>query len=65
MSVRRAAIPLAVALLTCGATVLGMDVVVPSQAVVGRNCIVYPQSGAHELGGGAIPSGATVRTSGY
>ena len=51
--------------LTCGATVLGMDVLVPPQTTVGRNCILYPQVGEHELVGGVVASGTTVRTAGF
>jgi len=45
--------------LTCGATVLGMDVKVPPRARIGRNCIVYPGAEASELK--KVPSGKTVR----
>lgn len=45
--------------LTCGATVLGMDVKVPPGARIGRNCIVYPGAEASELK--EVPSGRTVR----
>jgi glucose-1-phosphate adenylyltransferase len=48
--------------LTCGATVLGMDVRVPADGVIGRNCIVYPRAGEAELAGRHIPSGTTVHT---
>jgi glucose-1-phosphate adenylyltransferase len=51
--------------LTCGATVLGMDVRVPKAAVIGRNCIIYPRAGDAELSGAPVPSGATVRTPRY
>ncbi|MFA5138234.1 MAG: sugar phosphate nucleotidyltransferase [Elusimicrobiota bacterium] len=47
--------------LTCGATVLGMDVHVPPGARIGRNCVIYPGAGA-ELLKGPVPSGGTVRT---
>jgi glucose-1-phosphate adenylyltransferase len=47
--------------LSCGATVLGMDVHVPAGAQVGRNCILYPTAGPDQLSAGPIPSGATVR----
>ncbi len=49
--------------LTCGATVLGMDVRVPPGLVVGRNCIIYPRAAA-ELAK-PIASGTTVRTPRY
>jgi glucose-1-phosphate adenylyltransferase len=31
--------------LTCGATLIGMDVHVPAKARIGRNCIVHPEAG--------------------
>jgi glucose-1-phosphate adenylyltransferase len=31
--------------LTCGATLIGMDVRVPARARIGRNCIVHPEAG--------------------
>ncbi|MBI5210608.1 MAG: glucose-1-phosphate adenylyltransferase [Elusimicrobia bacterium] len=48
--------------LTCGATVLGMDVRVPKGARIGRNCIVYPGAGEVQLASGSVPSGGVVRT---
>ncbi|MBN1609447.1 MAG: hypothetical protein JW940_22645 [Polyangiaceae bacterium] len=51
--------------LTCGATVLGMDVRVPPCAVIGRNCIVYPSVGPDELSAGPVASGTTVKKPGY
>ena len=47
--------------LTCGASVLGMDVHVPAGARIGKNCIIYPKAGADLLSDGSIPSGKTVR----
>ncbi len=46
--------------LTCGVTVLGMDVHVPAGSQIGRNCIIYPKAGADQLGS-PVPSGHTVR----
>ena len=51
--------------LTCGATVLGMDFVVPAGARVGRNCIIYPRADADQLTNREVPSGTTVRTAYY
>jgi ADP-glucose pyrophosphorylase len=31
--------------LTCGATLVGMDVRIPAKARIGRNCIIHPESG--------------------
>ena len=45
--------------LTCGATVVGMDVKIPPGARIGRNCIVYPGAEASDLK--EVPSGRTVR----
>jgi glucose-1-phosphate adenylyltransferase len=50
--------------LTCGVTVLGMDVEVPPCLEVGRNCIIYPRAGAAELTEN-LPSGTTVTTPRY
>jgi glucose-1-phosphate adenylyltransferase len=50
--------------LSCGATVLGMDVQVPAGIEVGRNCIIYPRAGPEELSE-QVPSGSTVRTPKY
>ena len=46
--------------LTCGATVLGMDVHVPQGGEIGRNCVIYPRAAEAQLTG-RISSGATVR----
>jgi len=46
--------------LTCGATVLGMDVRVPPGAEIGRNCVIYPRAAADQLQT-PVPSGRTVR----
>ncbi|MBN1652508.1 MAG: glucose-1-phosphate adenylyltransferase [Deltaproteobacteria bacterium] len=46
--------------LSCGATVLGMEVVVPNGARIGRNCIIYPRAGSDEIGR-TITSGTTLR----
>jgi len=48
--------------LTCGATVLGMDVIIPENIQIGRNCIIYPGATEKEIGGKSIPSGMTVKT---
>ncbi|MBI4677544.1 MAG: glucose-1-phosphate adenylyltransferase [Elusimicrobia bacterium] len=48
--------------LSCGATVLGMDVRVPEGARIGRNCILYPGAGEAEMPSREVPSGDTVRT---
>lgn len=48
--------------LTCGVTVLGMDVHVPDNAVIGKNCIIYPGATEKELGTKTISSGTTVQT---
>jgi len=47
--------------LTCGATVLGMDVHVPAGGRIGKNCIIYPKAGADLLSDGSVASGKTVR----
>ncbi|HUI91898.1 MAG TPA: sugar phosphate nucleotidyltransferase [Chitinivibrionales bacterium] len=31
--------------LTCGATVVGMEVRIPAKATIGRNCIIHPEAG--------------------
>ncbi|MBU2529973.1 MAG: glucose-1-phosphate adenylyltransferase [Elusimicrobia bacterium] len=49
--------------LTCGATVLGMDVLVPEGVHIGRNCIVYPNAQASHFDSPEIPSGSTVKVS--
>jgi glucose-1-phosphate adenylyltransferase len=49
--------------LTCGATVLGMDVEVPSGAEIGRNCVIHPKLGPKEIAG-PVPSGTTVKPPG-
>ena len=46
--------------LTCGVSVLGMDVQVPPGARLGRNVVVYPGAGEAQLGA-EVRSGATVR----
>jgi glucose-1-phosphate adenylyltransferase len=51
--------------LTCGATVLGMDVIFPAGAQVGRNCIIYPRADADQLPDKEVPSGTTVQTAHY
>ncbi|OGQ84187.1 MAG: hypothetical protein A2289_10680 [Deltaproteobacteria bacterium RIFOXYA12_FULL_58_15] len=45
--------------LSCGATVLGMDVHVPAGAKIGRNCIIYPRAAAADLSA-PVASGTTV-----
>jgi glucose-1-phosphate adenylyltransferase len=50
--------------LTCGASVLGMDVEVPAGRTIGRNCVVYPRAGSAELAAD-VPSGATMKTPRY
>lgn len=47
--------------LTCGATVVGMDVRVPDNACVGRGCIIHPEVGEESLAV-PIPSGKSVPT---
>lgn len=50
--------------LSCGASVLGMDVQVPAGARVGKNCIVYPKLG-EELLTEPLPSGRTLKLGGH
>ncbi len=45
--------------LTCGATVVGMDVRIPAGARIGKNVIVHPEVGEAELGH-PVPSGKSV-----
>ncbi|MFH1618808.1 MAG: sugar phosphate nucleotidyltransferase [bacterium] len=48
--------------LTCGATVLGMDVRVPEGVRIGRNCVIYPGAGKTHMTSSDVPSGSTVST---
>jgi glucose-1-phosphate adenylyltransferase len=45
--------------LTCGASVLGMDLEVPAGARIGRGCIIHPGAKPETLKG-PIPSGRSV-----
>jgi len=47
--------------LSCGASVLGMNVCVPEGIRVGRNCIIYPDAGGTDFPAKRVPSGTTVR----
>lgn len=45
--------------LSCGATVLGMDVRVPAGATVGKNCLIHADVRPEEIGA-SVPSGRSV-----
>ncbi|MFH0899798.1 MAG: sugar phosphate nucleotidyltransferase [Pseudomonadota bacterium] len=45
--------------LSCGATVVGMDVHIPPEARIGRNCIVHPEAQESDLGA-PVSSGKSV-----
>jgi glucose-1-phosphate adenylyltransferase len=49
--------------LTCGATIVGMDVRVPPEARIGRNCLIHPEVSAEALSK-PISSGRSVYRSG-
>jgi glucose-1-phosphate adenylyltransferase len=46
--------------LTCGATLIGMDVRVPAKARIGRNCIVHPEA-CEECFKKPVASGVSIR----
>lgn len=45
--------------LTCGATVIGMDVRIPPEARVGKNCVIHPEAQESDFAA-EIPSGRSV-----
>jgi glucose-1-phosphate adenylyltransferase len=45
--------------LTCGATVLGMNIRVPAEARIGRCCVIHPETSEAELGS-PLPSGRSA-----
>jgi glucose-1-phosphate adenylyltransferase len=46
--------------LTCGATIIGMDVRVPAGAKIGKNCILHPECGEADVGT-EVASGKSVK----
>ena len=48
--------------LSCGATLVGADVVLPAAAVIGKNCIIHPRSEPEDLPA-PVGSGQSVRPS--
>jgi glucose-1-phosphate adenylyltransferase len=49
--------------LTCGATLIGMDLRIPPQARIGRGCIIHPGVSPEQLGP-PLPSGRSLRPAG-
>jgi glucose-1-phosphate adenylyltransferase len=48
--------------LSCGATLVGAEVVLPAAAVIGKNCIIHPRTGPEDLPA-PVGSGQSVRPS--